>query len=542
MSLKLRISKASYLLLLLCIIVFSNSLYAQISFEKTYGNADSNRANAVIKTKAGGYAFTGSYDVDGFFSNECYLVATDETGDTLWAKTYGSKVETEAFKSVTGSGNEAFDLLQTNDDGFLFIGERHEIVGGQSDVYAVKTDKDGQLLWGKVYGGPQDDYGYAVTQTEDNGFIIAGFTESFGAGIRDLYLIKIDSAGELLWTKTFGGTSIDSAFSMQETSDGGIIITGFTFSFSDSSDIYVLRCDANGDILWQKTYGGASNEIGYSIIETLDGGYIICGETESFGAGTKDAYLVKVDVDGILEWSKTYGAENFESGNSIIQVPNGDYIFAGYTRSFGEGGQDIFVVRTDQLGNLIWTKTYGGSFDDAANSILATTDNAFIVTGFSKSFGSGFSDVYLVKTNGNGNTGCEQLINQTITLDAPTTVQTISSMVGEGTVSNATSIRVGSTRTQVADVCDFVNSSDNVNEENHFKIFPNPAIDHLIIEAKDSNDYSKGHVQIYDLLGTRIKSDIDLNTQIDISELACGVYVVNVNIADKNYAYRFIKH
>ena len=308
---------------------------------------------------------------------------TNALGDTLWTNTYG------------GSGS--WSVQQTSDRGFIITGSSFQ------DVYLIKTDSIGNTLWTKNYGGGNIDEGRSVRQTSDGGYIIAGNTVSFGAGGWDVFLIKTDSLGDTLWTKTFGGTEDDWGWSTQQTSDGGYIIIGKTFSFGiGESDAYLIKTNSLGDTLWTRTYGGTSFDLGYSVQQTSDGGYIITGYTNSFGLGNGDIYLIKTDPLGNTLWTKTYGGASIDVGLSVHQTSDGGYVITGYTWSFGAGGVDVYLIKTDSLGDTLWTRSYGGTVHDYGWSVQQTSDGGYIIVGSTDSFGAGGSDVYLIKTDENG--------------------------------------------------------------------------------------------------------------------------------------------
>jgi hypothetical protein len=263
------------------------------------------------------------------------------------------------------------------------------------------------LLWSKTYGSTGFDNGYAVRQTSDGGYIVAGFAESYGAGSNDIYLIKTDANGDSIWTRTFGGVNIDECYSIEETNDGGFIIAGHTLSFgTGSSDAFLIKTNSNGYPLWIKALGGTGFESAYSIQETYDGGYIVTGSTSSFGAGSADVYLIKTDSVGDTLWTKTFGGIDDEVGNYVRQTDDGGYIIAGNTISFGAGNADVYIIKTDAFGNLSWSKTFGGNSEDVGYSIEQTTDAGYIIAGTTYSFGAGSEDVYLIKTDSLGNSGC----------------------------------------------------------------------------------------------------------------------------------------
>jgi len=281
-------------------------------------------------------------------------------------------------------------VLKFNYSGRIIISKQREI--SQRGVPEVK--------WQKTFGGPDNEDGYSVQQTSDGGYIIAGYTYSFGTSSydNDVYLIKTDSNGNEEWNKTFGGTRYDEAFSVQQTSDGGYIIAGHTYSFGAGNwDVYLIKTDSNGNEEWSKTFGGANGDGAFSVQQTTDGGYIIAGHTYSFGAGSYDVYLIKTDSSGNEEWSETFGGTSSDYAWSVKQTTDGGYILGGHTESFGAGKSDAYLVKTDYGGNKEWNKTFGGISYDEAHSVQQTSDGGYIIAGKTFSFWVGSVDVYLIK-------------------------------------------------------------------------------------------------------------------------------------------------
>jgi hypothetical protein len=298
----------------------------------------------------------------------------------------------------------AYFVQQTSDGGYIVAGTTTSFGAGMSDIFLIKIDANGDAQWAKTYGGTNDDWASSVQQTSDGGYIVSGFTKSFSVGSWDVFLMKTDANGNIQWAKTYGGASEDYAYFVQQTSDGGYIVAGRTRSFGAGGyDIFLIKTDANGNVQWAKTYGGTGDELFSSVQQTSDGGYIVAGRTLSFGAGGNDIFLIKTDENGDVQWAKTYGGTNHDYALSVQQTSDGGYIVAGWTSSFGAGWDDIFLIKTDANGNIIWAKTYGGSANEYAFSVQQTSDGGYIVAGRTSSFGAGWDDIFLIKTDANGN-------------------------------------------------------------------------------------------------------------------------------------------
>jgi len=307
-----------------------------------------------------------------------------------WTRTYG------------GSGNDAgISVIRTTDGGYIVVGWTNSFGASGYDVYLIKTDSLGDTLWTRTYGGSGNDQGISVIKTIDGGYIIVGLTSSFGAGGDDVYLVKTDSLGDTLWTRTYGGSGNDKGISVIKTTDSCYIIAGWTNSFGAGGyDVYLIKTDSLGDTLWTRTYGGSGDDKGYSVAQTTDGGYIISGGTSSFGAGGEDIYLIKTDSLGDTLWTRTYGGSGGDRGFSVKQTTDSCYIVAGW-KVTGLSA-DMYIMKIDSLGDTVWTCTCGGSGSDAATSIAQTNDGGYIVTGVYDE--SVTCDVYLVKIDSLGDT------------------------------------------------------------------------------------------------------------------------------------------
>jgi hypothetical protein len=307
-----------------------------------------------------------------------------------WAKSYGST-----------SSDRGTAIQQTADGGFVVAGTTYSLGSPYSDVWVVKLNNSGVIEWEKTYGGAGDDGADAIQQTADGGYIVSGYTDSFGAGALDFWILKLDSTGGIEWEKTFGGANNERAFSVQQADDSGYIIAGSTLSFGTGSDIWVIKLNNSGAIEWQKTYGTANAESGSSVRQTSDGGYLVAGKTTPPLANASDFLVIKLSSNGTVEWSKTFGTLNAEEADSIRPTSDGGYIVSGRV-NVGAGNSDAWVLKIAGDDTIEWQKTFGGSLGDGALSVRQTSDGEFIFAGYTYSFGSGGGDVWVIKMDSSG--------------------------------------------------------------------------------------------------------------------------------------------
>jgi len=424
----------------------------QITFQKTYGVG---HGNSVQQTYDKGFIIAGYAPGNGSIVS---LIKADANGVIQWSESFS-----EGNYSITG-----YFVQQTNDSGFIIVGSTTK----NYDILLLKISSSGTLQWSKSFGGTSEENAFCVRQTSDGGFIIAGKTFSFGAGGYDVYLIKTTSDGTLQWTKTFGGVNWEKGLCVRQTNDGGYIVAGDTESFgAGRNDVYLVKTDSFGNLLWTKTFGGTNIDYGNSIEQTTDGGYIIIGMTASFGAGSEDVYLIKTDSNGTLQWTKTFGGTEDEWGYSIQQTNDKGYIITGYTSSFGAGNTDVYLIKTDSVGSLQWSKTFGGTQGENGYCVAQTQDGGFIISAFTtSSFALYTSDIYLIKTDSKGNSGC----NET----SPTSIEGSGGAVGtggiEGTGGTTDSIIIGTNfGSQANTICTTVGVNE-IPKKAQIYISPNP--------------------------------------------------------------------
>ncbi len=317
----------------------------------------------------------------------------------VWNKTYGEPGQ-----------DEAYSVIQVS-DGYVLTGQYDK------DLCVVKTDLNGNKVWSKQYGGNGDDEGRSIIAV-DGGYVIAGSTSSYENGnVYDVYLLKIDLNGNLLWYKTYESTlngHLTNAYgrSVVATKDGYAIV-GQTYVSNDGDlDIYVIKTDLNGTLIWNKTLGGNAAEHGNSIISVPDG-YVIAGDTESYGNSltsgivSSDAYLVKIDLEGNMVWNRTFGGKYAETANCVVAA-DGGYTIVGSTNSQNNSKDyDVYIAKTDINGNLVWSDHYGKADDDQGMSLIPVSDG-YVITGYTSTVGNFYKNVYLLKTYLNGSLAWER--------------------------------------------------------------------------------------------------------------------------------------
>jgi len=362
--------------------------------QKTFGGSNYDYARSVKQTTDGGYIVAGYTNSFGSWPYDVYILKLDSNENLVWQETFGRN----------GYYGEAYSVQETTDGGYIVAGCTTSFGSGGYDVYILKLNSNGTLIWQKTFGGGLDDFAYSIQNTADGGYIVAGRTTSFGSGGYDVYVLKLNSDGSLAWQKTFGGNSDDYAYSIQQTTDGGYIVAGCTTSFGTGGyDAYVLKLNSDGSFAWQETFGEWYDDVANFIQQTADGGYIVAGYSGAFGAGGY-VYVLKLNPNGELQWQKRFGGGSQYEANSIQQTTDGGYIIAGRLQShkLGYYNYDVYIVKLDSNGESIWQKTFGGNNDDEAYAVELTTDGGYIVAGYTTSFGSGSYDIYILKLDSNG--------------------------------------------------------------------------------------------------------------------------------------------
>ena len=372
-----RIGSLSKNLIIIFYFFSTLTLYGQ-NWEKSFGGIYNEEGYAVQQTNDSGFIAVGNTNSFGAGNSDIYLIKTNSLGDSMWTRTFGGV-----------SADKGFSVRQTYDGGYIIGGET---TGSSSeDIQLIKTNSNGIPLWTKVFGSGQQDICSAVIQTLDSGFCLTGSTGNISSGNPDIFLLKTDVNGDTIWSKTFGGATIDLAYSLHQTSDSGFIVSGATYNAMDGFYYaYLIRTKNNGDTLWTKNFKGSGHTYAQSVLQTSDGGFFIAG------IAGENYLALKIDSTGIIEWSKEIDKGGMERCFSVIQSSDNGFVLAGIKDVNILMNASLFLVKLDDLGNEVWSKQYSTYQWQGNVMIQPVFNNGFIVVGTAENLVSGASDIHLV--------------------------------------------------------------------------------------------------------------------------------------------------
>lgn len=447
---KNEISHKTYFLLVSLLILFNCSknddntsgipLAKSTEFVKTLGGSLNESGQSVVKTTDGGYAILGhTQSMNGDIQNKTnesfdfWLLKFDSTDALQWQNTYGGSDD-----------DRGLDIIQTTDNGYAILGYSKSVDGdltenaGANDFWIAKLDVSGSIIWQKSFGFLGADIGYALTETNDNGYLITGVLDVSASGGQgnsktllavlhaggDYWAIKLNENGEKEWSQFFGGTFTDTPYDVVETSDNSFIIVGS--SDSDDVDIknnngtydfWVVKLSNTGDLIWEKSYGGSEIDEAWGIVATNDGNFIIVGDTRSndkdvtINKGAADLFVLKITPDGDVVWRKSFGGSSFDTARSISKTSDDGFLISGSSRSSNgdilknNGQNDALVLKLTTNGDLEWQTTVGGTNVDLAFDVVQLNDNSIVAVGESSSAdqdiseNKGFTDLLIFKIN-----------------------------------------------------------------------------------------------------------------------------------------------
>jgi hypothetical protein len=490
---------------------FSLNTQAQITFQKIYGDVGEEKASYINKTNDEGYIITGSTNSFGAGGHDVYLIKTDSLGNLLWSKTYG------------GSGTDfGYYVKQTTDNGYIIGGYTESFGAILKDAFIIKTDSNGNLLWSKMFGEGLSEYCYAVDETSDGRYVLV-----YSKG-----LIKVDSIGNLVWSKKYNA----NLYFFQKTNDEGFILVGDKDSSVAYNQACLIKTDSSGNILWSKKYFDGETGYGKSVIQTSDGGYMSTGYTRLISSSAIVGHIIKTDSSGNLIWLKQFSNPNGSShGWSVIETDDGGFAISGDAYHYPPNTEDSYLMKLSSNGNLIWSRRIGTLVgDERGYSLVQDNMSRYLITGFTWGFGS--SDIYLIRTDTIGISGCNEDIPVT-TIDSP-----VSTAVDFATIVSIPSLVIttpspivtsGGIVTTLCPIPTGINESGD--KKNTFSLFPNPTTNELRIENADLPAGQAGlkikEIEIYSSLGEKIISQISsLKSQIsvDVSQLSPGIYFITV--------------
>jgi hypothetical protein len=351
--------------------------------------------NNLLRTTDGNLLIAGfnSNKTNGF---DAFLIKTDLTGSEIWRNYFG-----------TSASDGFYSVQNTSDGGYIASGFTNNSANAISSLFIVKTDANGNQLWKASFGNSNNAQGLCVIPTIDTGYISCGFIQSTTDAARDMYFVKVNSKGELVWEKTYGTSNTekgnDIAYSLIQTNDGGFLITGsLDGEINCCGHACIMKLSSTGDSLWTKTYNG---ENGYSIAKTADNGFIVGGTSQS--TDTRKLCLLRIDASGNMIWEKTYGENSFEYGTAVVSCSDGGFALTGLIGN-DVNNHEICLLRTTGSGDQTWIKTFGGSGVDQGYGLIQFQDNGFGITG---SYNSGGSNIFLNKTDPAGVEVWRKLIN-----------------------------------------------------------------------------------------------------------------------------------
>lgn len=433
-------------------------------FEKVFGTSGDDISRSVKQLSSGSIFVLGNSDSGTFGGNDISLTKLDNQGNELWTNYYGTSVLENGF------------YLNTTADGNLVFVAESQTITSNLDIFIYKVDTSGTVIWNSTYSTPVNETGKYIEQTTDGGYIITG-SQNDALGLNDILVLKIDSGGNYEWHQTLGRTENEYADMIHEI-DNGYILTADTKSYGAGGyDVILYRLDSFGIEIWSQTYGDSLQNGCQGLLLTSDGNYLSYGETEIAPASAFDFYLEKIDTNGTTLWKKIFGGTGTDAIFSALNNGTGGFVFTGYSNSYNGGAPlDLIIMNVDSLGNLLWEQTYGGSGIDIGYEIIKSVDNnGYILTG--KTFTS-TEEYYLLKLNSNGI------------------------------------------------VSGIINNEDNLSAISN--PFPNPA--NSIVSMKyDINEFSeKGEIVFYDMLGKSVKeitlSDKKGTAKINVDDLNSGIY------------------
>ncbi len=556
--------------------------FSQGSFEKLFSKESTDAFRCVREVTAGGYVAAG-YTADSTANDtDAFVVRLNIYGDSLWTFSYNGPLSKKDL---------FYKIINTSDGGFIACGYTSSVSGISDDVLYVKLNSLGQMEWVKTYGGSGKERGQDIIETSD-GYTLAGYTTSPPAQYYDAFIIHTNFNGEILWTNIIGDSEYDDVNTIKQLADGGYILGGQSTNGAKGFDQFLIRTNISGDTLWTKRLGTTGTDNIESLTVTSDG-FVLVGNTNTLISGD-DGYLVKTDLAGNFQWSKIYGGSDPDDFHYIDKTSDGGFIISGTTRSYGALNPNMWLFKTNAMGDSVWARTFGGDNHDHGYSAVQTSDGGYIIAGYTGSFGFNNEDGYIVKIGPDG-TGSNHLTYVTVfSLISPlcsgnaSEVKVLIRNFGNVPVSNIpVTIEITGSITQtlnanysgslVINDVDTVTFSQKINTTNGgaftfygftdivndvypnnnsiaktifftpctgiedlhaelgYSLYPNPTNGNVVVDF--SSSYLNVNIELINITGTVVKSFSFYNTNgirktLDLSVLAKGLYLLKVSTED----------
>lgn len=320
-----------------------------------------------------------------------------------------AQVPDKVFQYTFGGGKKdvLYSTIETDDKGFISVGYTESFGAGNYDMYLIKNDSVGNLEWSKTYGGKKEDYGRSIIKSNDGkGYVMLGYSNSFSVNnYFDIYLVKVNMNGDTLWSKYYGLDRSEYGYSIIPTKEGGYMLLGEVINNINgdkNSDIMLIKVGEAGQFEWSKIYGGNLTDYLYSIEQLEDGTYLLGGETNSFGAGEWDFLAVRLQVDGKIQMAKTYGGLKTDFGRFAISGKDGGVLIGGNSFNYGAGDMDFVLIYTNKDGVIEWSQSYGDIGTEYMLDITKTKEGGYLVSGYTNSFGTHVEDIFLLRLKADG--------------------------------------------------------------------------------------------------------------------------------------------
>ncbi|MEL6650135.1 MAG: caspase family protein [Bacteroidota bacterium] len=378
--------------LLVALLICALPSSAQEKFSKTFGGDRDEHAMAVTTTATGDYVVAGFTNSYGLGKSDVWVMKLDDFGNEVWRQYFGDK-----------DYDWANDLIETRDGNYVLAGYTRDQKSGKNNAWVFQLNRHGELMWSRTYGGKDADEARSIIQTKDGGFAVAGFSYSNSKGKSDIWLLRLNAVGEILWDQHYGGSGIEKAYSIAETSDEGFVIGGYQhYNETNRADMLVVRTDRNGRGIWRRVVRAPGNDVIESVLQTDEGQFLAAGWRYNESNKSLDACLVHLNASGRVLNEYLMGGSGKDAFYDLIHTRDGGYVLAGQSTSFSKSS-DLWMVKLDKRLQQVWQKRSLGKGNDYGRAVAQVADGGFLLTGGTRSYSKGGSDMWVLKTDARGN-------------------------------------------------------------------------------------------------------------------------------------------